>query len=390
MEDVLVGRADEQKHIRGLLKTARSGGSAVLVVRGEAGVGKTALLADAAAAAAGIRVLQTRGIESESELAFSGLLELVRPVLAHLDHLPEPQASALRGAFALGPAGADEPFAIYAGTLSLLAAAAEEGPVLGLVDDAHWLDRASAEALAFASRRLRNEGVVLLWALRDEEEMSISIEGLDEIRLRGLEPSAARELLAATSEPLAPETVHALVDVTGGNPLALIELPQMLTDEQREGLEALDEPLPLNPTLQRAFGRRFDELPEETRMIMLVAAASDSADLATILRAWEALGLHASELEPAERAGLALVQAGRFEFRHPLVRAAVYTGANAVDRREAHGALAAALFDARREGRRAWHQALASVEPDEAVAAALDTTASQARGRSAHAAARAY
>jgi DNA-binding CsgD family transcriptional regulator len=387
---VLVGRAAEQGRIDGLLQAARRGESGVLVVRGEAGVGKTALLDYAVASATGMQVIRTRGIESESELAFSGLLEFVRPVLAYLDDLPPPQADALRGAFALSPSTSGDPFPIYAGMLSLLAAAAEEGPLLGLIDDAQWLDRGSAEVLAFASRRLENEGILLLWAVRDEDEISTSPEGLDELRLKGVDPDAALELLTATSEQIGPRTAQVLVEIAGGNPLALIELPQMLTAQQRDGLETLEEPLPLSPTLQRAFGRRLAELPAETRMILLIAAASDSTELATIARAWEVVGLDGSGLEPAERARLARIESGRLEFRHPLVRAAVYTGANAVDRREAHRALAEAMTDARVEGRRAWHQALAAVGPDEAAATALEATANRARGRSSHAAARAY
>jgi DNA-binding CsgD family transcriptional regulator len=368
----------------------RGRASTVLVLRGEAGIGKTALLEHAASSAKGKRVLRTRGIQSESELAFSGLLELLRPLVDHLDRIPERQAAALKGALALEAADEDDAFAVYAGTLSLLVTAAEDEPLLVLIDDAHWLDRGSAEALAFASRRLGSEGIAVLWAIREGEQAGVSTEGLDEVVLHGLESDAALELVETAGEKVSPDAARALVTITNGNPLALLELPRMMTPGQREGREPLEQPLPASPALQEAFGRRLERLPEEVRTMLLVSAASDGADLGTILRAWQLIGLAPSRLQPAERAGVVTIGQGRLEFRHPLLRAAVYASADDVERRKAHGLLAEALDDPRAQGRRAWHRALAAVEPDEAVAAELEAIAMRSAGRSWHAAARAY
>jgi DNA-binding CsgD family transcriptional regulator len=387
---VLVGREEEQRRIESVLAAARQGSSAVLVLRGEAGIGKTALLEHAAASARAMRVVRTRGIQTESELPFAGLLELLRPLLGNLDRLPERQADALKGALALEAAAEDDSFAVFAGTLNLLAAAGEDEPLLLLIDDAHWLDHGSAEALAFATRRLGDERVAVLWAIRDGEPAAVSTEGLEEIILSGIDTEAAVELVAATGARVAPEAARNLATLTNGNPLALLELPQLLSEAQREGTEPLEQPLPASPALRDAFGRRLQRLPDDTRTMVLIAAASDSADVATIVRAWEANGLTPERLEPAERANLVAIRDGQLEFRHPLVRAAVYAGADAVERREAHAALAEALYDARTQSRRAWHRALAAVGPDEAVAADLETVAVRSQGRSWHAAARAY
>jgi predicted ATPase len=368
MSIVLVGRHEERQQINGLLAAARLGSSAALVLRGEAGIGKTALLDHAIASAKDMRVLRTRGIQSESELPFSGLLELLRPLIGSLDRIPARQAAALKGALALEAADDTDSFAVYAGTLNLLVVAAEQEPVLVVIDDAHWLDRGSADALAFASRRLGSEGIAVLWAIRDGEPAGPSTEGLEELVVRGLEAEAAVDVVAMAADDVAPETARALASLTQGNPLALLELPQMLTAEQRAGRAPLEEPLPASPTLQRAYGRRLEPLPAETRTMLLIAAASDSAELATVLPAWRLAGLDVSQLEPAERAGLVSVNRGEVEFRHPLVRAAVYANADAVERRTAHRALAQALRDSPAEGRRAWHRALATIEPDEAVA----------------------
>jgi len=389
MSDVLIGRHDEQRRIDDLLAAARDGASGVLVLRGEAGIGKTTLLDHAAAAADGMQVLRTRGVESESELAFSGLLELVRPILADLPRLPERQATALRGALALDAEG-DDPFAVYAGVLSLLSLAAEGTPLLLLIDDAHWLDRASAEALAFACRRLGNEGIAVLWAARSTEPTTVSLDGLSEITLEGLSGDDGLALVAAIDGDIAPEAARSLVQLTGGNPLALVELPGVLTQSQRVGREAIAEPLPTSPALVSAFGRRLEELPTETQRLLLIAAASDDADLGTILRAGASEALDRSHLDAAERSGLVHVVGGRVELRHPLVRAAIYRAADAVERRTAHRAIAESLTAAASADRRAWHRALAAAAPDEDVAAELEAAATRAEGRSWHAAARAH
>ena len=337
-----------------------------------------------------MRVLRTRGIQSESELPFSGLLELLRPLLVHLDGIPERQAAALKGALALAPSEGDDSFAVYAGLLSLFVAAAEHGPLLVLVDDAHWLDRGSGEALTFVLRRLGSEGIAALWAIREGEAGGVSTEGLDEVALAGLDADAGLALVSTAAGDVAPDAARALVDRTNGNPLALLELPRMLTDAQLRGLAPLDEPLPASPALKRAYARRLESLPDDTREMLLVAAASDSPDLATVLRAWELLGIDVSRVEPAERASLVGIEHDRLEFRHPLVRAAVYASADPVERRKAHHVLAEALEDPGMQARRAWHRALATVQPDESVAAELEAAALRSQGMSWHAAAQAY
>ena len=386
---MLIGRHDEQRAIDDLLAAARRGESGALVVRGDAGMGKTTLLDQAAATGEGMQVLRTRGFESESELAFSGLIEALRPVLDDLPRLPERQAAALRGALALEASDTDV-YAVYAGTLGLLSLTAERAPLLLLIDDAHWLDSGSAAALAFACRRLGNEGIAALWATRTTEPTSVVLDGLPSITLAGLTDDEALRLVVSADRDLSPETTRALVELTGGNPLALVELPGVLTPPQRDGRQPIEEPLPTSPTLLAAFGRRLGGLPEESRRLLLIAAAIDTADLTTILRAGALEGLHESHLEVAERAGLVVVEDGLLGLRHPLVRAAIYGSADPVARRAAHRAIAASLADEQSIDRRVWHRALAAAAPDEAVAAELEGVGSRAEGRSWQAAARAY
>ena len=386
---MLIGRREEQQRIDRLLVAARRGESASLVVRGEAGMGKTVLLEHAAGAATGMRVLRTRGIDSESELPFSGLLEAFRPILTELARLPDRQAIALRGALALDEPS-DDPYAVYAGALGLLSVAAEQRPLLLLIDDAHWLDRGSIKALAFACRRLGNDGIAALWASRPEHAVDRSLDGIPEVTLEGLPEEDGFALLAAVDGTLAPETARALVESTGGNPLALIELPRVLTASQRDGREPIDEPLPTSPTLLAAFGRRLEGLGADARALLVIAAANDSTDLSTTLDAGATLGLGRRHAEEAERAGLVTVVDGRLELQHPLVRAAIYGSADPVQRRAAHRALAESLTGSGSADRRAWHLALASPGPDESVAAELEACAVRAEGRSWQAAARAH
>ena len=386
---MLIGRRDEQRRIDGLLAAARRGESASLVVRGEAGIGKTMLLEHAARAATGMRVLRTRGIESEPELPFSGLLEAFRPILTELRRLPDRQATALRGALALDEPS-DDPYAVYAGALGLLSVAAEQRPLLLLIDDAHWLDRGSLEALAFACRRLGNDGIATLWASRPSTAVDGALDGIPELTLDGLPEKEGLALLAAVGGTLAPATARALVQSTGGNPLALVELPRVLTSSQRDGREPIDEPLPTSPALLAAFGRRLEGLTADARRLLVIAAANDSTDLATTLDAGATLRLGRHHVEEAERVGLVTVVDGRLELRHPLVRAAIYGSADPVERRAAHRALADSLTGGASADRRAWHLALASPGRDETVAAELEACAARAQGRSWQAASRAH
>ena len=375
---MLVGRGTEQARIDALLDAARAGRSGALVLVGEPGIGKTTLLRHAVTAARGLKVLEARGTESESELAFSGLSDLLGPVVGYVEELPPPQALALSSALALGETAPAGRFAVAAATLGVLAAAAEDGPLLVIVDDAHWLDGPSRDAVAFAARRLGAEGIALLLATRVDHA---AFSGLERIELAGLDGDAARTLIASAPTPVAPAVGEALLAASGGNPLALLELPGMLTVDQRAGHEPLEDPLRLGPSLERAFRQRLDDLPESVRWALLVAAAGDSDSLTPIV---DVLGGDVGALEAAEAAGLVTLADGALQFRHPLVRAAAYQAAPPAERRRAHRALADAL--AGDDGRRVWHLAAAATGPDEDVAALLERTADLAAERSGYAA----
>jgi DNA-binding CsgD family transcriptional regulator len=381
----LIGREAETTRIAALLSDAQRGRSRALLVRGEAGIGKSSLLRYAIGQAGGMIVLRARGVESESELAFAALGDLFRPVLDHLIQLPEPQAAALAGALGLTPPVAGDRFTICAGTLNLLAAVAEVAPVLAIVDDAQWLDTSSAEALLFAARRLDSEGVALLLAVREGEAGAFSASGLDHLVLAGLGHEHARELLSRrlTQEP-APEVAERLVRGTQGNPLALVEIPALLSEGQLAGSEPMEAPLPATPAVERAFLRQIEALDEEARGALLVAAASESGRLDVIEGALGALGLDPKALEPAEKAGLISVERDVLEFRHPLLRAAVYHSATSGARRKTHNALAKTAAGELPD-RRAWHLAAAAAELDEEVASALEEAALEARERGGHA-----
>jgi len=377
VEFVLRGREDETALLCRLLEAARNGVSGVLVVRGEPGIGKTALLEFAVAAADDCRVLRARGLEPESEIAFAGLQELFGPVVAGLDDLAERQRAVLAGALALGPPVAGDPLAVRAATLGLLAVAAEDGPMLAVVDDAHWLDQPSADALAFAARRLGREGVVVLFSMRAAEPSTFDPAGLPVLELAGLADSSAQELLRdRVGTEAAPAVIRAVLGVAGGNPLALAEMVGMLSCAQLSGREPLSEPLLGGSGLERAFARRLAPLPEETRAALVVVAAGGQDEPLTVSRAVHALGLDVGAFRPAEQAGLIAFADGSFRFYHPLLRSVVYQGASGDQRRAAHAALAAAA-DAPAD-RRAWHLAAACIGPDEHVAAALDEAARHA------------
>jgi DNA-binding CsgD family transcriptional regulator len=379
---MLVGRGVECAAVERLLLESRESRSGALVIRGEAGIGKSALLGYAVERAEDLRVLRGVGIESESELPFAALHRILLPVLDQVDGIPEPQADALRGAFGLSPGRASDRFLIAVGVLSLLSESADEEPLLCVVDDAQWLDAASADALAFAARRLEAEGVVLLFAARDGE--ALALDGLPELRLAGLDGDAADALLATQ---LAPALRDRLVEATHGNPLALIELSGTLTPDQLAGTELLPEPLPIGATLESAFLERVRGLPQPTQRLLLLAAADDTGDLGTVLQAARELGVDDVALDPAEEADLLRVGAGGLEFRHPLVRSAVYQGAPFNERRTAHLALARALVREQDADRRAWHRAAAVTAPNDEVADELERTSERARRRSGYAAA---
>ncbi|MEA2469872.1 MAG: hypothetical protein QOE38_871, partial [Thermoleophilaceae bacterium] len=376
---MLLGRDDERLALDRLLAEARNGCSGVLALVGEPGIGKTALLEHAAEQADGMRVLRARGVESEAEVPFAGLAELLRPALGALDRIPQPQASALSGALALEPATAQDRFAIGAATLSLLSACADETPLALLVDDAHLLDGSSAGALLFAARRLVADPIALVLTVREGEPSLLDGADLRVLHLAGLGRSDAAELLA--SADVRGDAVEQLFRATAGNPLALLELAP---EAPRLVESAVVEPVPISTSISKGFVRRFGRLPEATRRMLVLTAASDTGDLAVLARAAAVVGLDVGDLTAAEAAGLVTVELGTVTFRHPLARAAVYAEGDPPLRRAAHAALAGALPD-RDVDRRAWHLAAASFGPSEQASVALEEAGVRARQRSAYA-----
>jgi DNA-binding CsgD family transcriptional regulator len=362
----LYGRDAELAALDDLLARAREGSSGVLVLRGEPGIGKTALLAAAAQRAAGFRVVRAAAIEEEAGLPYAGLHLLLRPVLYRIGALPAVQARALRGALGLAEPGPPDRFLVGLAVLSLLAEAAEGQPLLCVADDAQWLDRASADALLFAARRLDSESVVLLLGARTG---GFTAPGLPELGLAGLPVQAAAELLG---DGLPPERRRRVLAEAGGNPLALLELPRVIAGAAMEG------PLPLTDRLRDAFESQLAGLPEPTRTLLLVAASEGTGDLAVTLRAAAGFGAMLADLDAARTAGLVEVD-GALTFRHSLIRAAVQHTAPLELRRRVHLALAG-LLEA--PDRRAWHRAAAAHEPGEELAADLERTADRARERS--------
>jgi DNA-binding CsgD family transcriptional regulator len=384
---MLIGRSNECRALDVLLDGARDGRSGALVLRGEPGVGKTALLGYAAERADGFRILRGTGVETEAELAFAALHQLVGRDLDRLDGLPEPQADALRAAFGLAPGHGSDPFLIAVGLLTVLADLAEETPTLCLVDDAQWLDEASASALLFVARRLEAERIAMLFAVREGEQRTFDAPGLPSLTVSGLDADAAAALLAdRVGSALAPAVRDRLVEESAGNALALLDLPASLNDEQLAGREPLAEPLPMGAGLQLAYLSRVHRLPEETQSLLLFAAAEGSGELVTILRAAATAGLGTDALRPAEEEGLVAVVDGRLDFRHPLVRSAVYQGATFSERQTVHTAFAETL-DRSNLDRRAWHRAATAAGVDDEIADELEAVADRASQRGGHAAA---
>jgi DNA-binding CsgD family transcriptional regulator len=379
---MLVGREAEQRALDALLQSAREERSAALVLRGEPGIGKTALLSYAVDRAADMRVLRCVGIEAEHELPFAGMHQLVRPCLDLVDRLPDPQAAALRSALGLSFDGVNDRFLVSVGLLSLLAEACEEGPVLCCVDDAQWLDQPSAEALVFAARRFQAEPIALLMAVREGEARRFDAPGVPELELEGLSDAEARALLTAQLDRApSPDVVATLLSTAHGNPLALVELPTALSTAQLDGAEPILGPPPVRGAVEAAFGARIARLPDATKRVLLLAAADDAGDIGAVERAAGQLGLAVADLDAAEHDGLVRVDGG-VVFRHPLVRSVIYRAATHSDRRAAHEALAAVVDDPMRG---AWHRALVTDGPDEALAADLEQAGTQAVTRAAHA-----
>ena len=376
---MLLGRAQERLALERVIADAREGRGSVLGLVGEPGIGKTALLDHAARDAVGFRVLRARGVQSEAELPFGGLAELLRPCLPALHEIPEPQSAAQSGALALAPATAGDRFAVGAATLSLLSASAESGPLMLLVDDAHWLDEPSAQALLFAVRRLFADPIAVIVTARESEPSFLDATDVRVLTVSGLRRSDAKALLAGSALP--DDTQERLFRATGGNPLAMLELA---ADPDRLAAMAPGQPLPVSASIAAAFLHRFGRLPAAARRVLVLASASDDGDLAVLDRAARTLGLAVSDYADAEDAGLVTIERGHLRFGHPLARAAVYADATASERRRAHAVLAQAVPEVD-EDRRAWHLAAASVGPDDVAAQALAGAAARARERSAYA-----
>jgi class 3 adenylate cyclase len=364
------------------MAAADEGRSSSVVVRGEPGVGKSALLSYAAGSAGSAVVLRATGVPAESEFAFAGLHELLRPVLDRLDEIPEVQAAALRGALAMAePAGAGRLY-VGAATLSLVAAAADDKGLVCLIDDAQWLDKPSADALTFAARRLEAEGVVMLFACDDGGAATFEGTGLEELRLTGLGAEDALELLRR-SAPSMPERVAAdIVRAVGGNTRTLIELPTLLREAQVAGREPLPHPLPVGDALAAQLRARAAVLSDAGREAMLAAAVCDTVSMRVLARAPT---VDEDALAECEEAGFLTLDGGRYDFVDPLLRNAVYTAATPEERRESHRAIAEALGDDPRYAeRRAWHLAAATIGPDDDVASMLERAGQAAAGRRAH------
>src|SRR4051795_670781 len=379
-----LGRSGERDVLDRVLETARGGKSAVLVIRGEAGIGKTALVRYAARQAAGFRVAQIAGVEAEMELPFAGLHRLCAPMLGQLDALPDPQQNALRVSFGLSSGDAPDRFLVALAALTLFAEVAEQQPLLCLVDDAQWLDAATSQVLGFIARRLLAESVAIVFTVRepsDERELA-DLPGLS---LGGLQDDDARALLSAVIPGRLDESVRdRLVAETRGNPLALVELSR-----GRSTGFVLPGGGTLPSQIEDHFRQRIAALPEATQRLMVLAAADPVGDATLLWRAAATLGLERQAAEPA--AGEQLLEIGaQVRFRHPLVRSAVYRAATLTERRAVHGALAAATDPETDPDRRAWHRAHAAIAPDEEVAGELIDSASRAQGRGGIAAAAAF
>jgi DNA-binding CsgD family transcriptional regulator len=384
---VLRGRRTERETLDELLEAVREGESRALVIRGEPGVGKTALLEHLLERATGFRVARAAGVQSEMELPFAVLHQLCAPMLDRLERLPEPQRDALATAFGLSGGSAPDRFLVGLAALSLFADVAEDRPLLCVIDDAQWSDQASALTVSFVARRLFADAIGVIFATRGPGG---ELPGLPELVIEGLPDEDARALLSsAISAPVDERVLDRIVAETRGNPLALLELPRGLSAAQVAGGFGLPDALPLSGRIEESFRRRFAALPADSQRLLLIAAADPTGDSGLVWRAAKQLGTGSEAAADAEVAGL-FEPGPQLRFRHPLVRSAVYRSALPEDRRRAHGALAAATDPDIDPDRRAWHHAHATAGPDEGVAAELERSAARARSRGGLSAAAAF
>jgi DNA-binding CsgD family transcriptional regulator/tetratricopeptide (TPR) repeat protein len=381
----LINRVSETATLEALLDAVRHGLSGALVLRGQAGIGKTALLERAICSAPDFLAVRALGMECEMELGFAGLHQLVLPFLPHLDRLPVPQRDALGAAFGLIAVPPPARFQVGLATLTLLANAASEQPLLCIIDDAQWLDMESSEVLAFVARRLIADRIALLFAVREPAERRTGLTGLPELWIDGLHARDARRLLATVvGGPLAGQVSERIIAETEGNPLAILELTTELTPRELGSASLLPEPLPIGSRLQQRFVAQMRGLPADTQTFLLLAAAESSGDPVVVWRAARQLGLEQDAVAAAEAARL-LVVGRQILFRHPLIRSAIYHSASAAERRRIHAALAAASDATIHPSRHAWHRAYAAMEPDEEVAAELAQAGKHAQRRGSHA-----
>lgn len=385
----LLGRRTECETLDRLVADVTAGSSRVLVLRGEAGVGKSALLAYLAQQTSGWRVTSAVGVESEMELAYSALQQVCAPLGKYLTKLPAPQREALTTVFGLSSGPAPARFLVGLAALTLIAEAAEEQPLACFVDDAQWLDRASGQVLAFVARRLLAERVALVCAARTGDRDDI-LMGLPALQLRGLGDADARSLLLARVHgPLDPAVTDRIVAESRGNPLALLELPRTWEPADLAGGYGVLDTRPVGSRIEQSYARRLIALPSETQVLVLMAAAEPVGDATLLRRAAGRLGLDMAALTPAVDAGLLRIR-GRVEFAHPLVRSAAYRADDGAHRRRVHRALADATDPETDPDRRAWHRARATDRPDEEVAAELERSAGRAQARGGVAAAAAF
>ncbi|MFC0070431.1 BREX system ATP-binding domain-containing protein, partial [Umezawaea endophytica] len=386
---VLRGRRREQEALDDLLRDVRSGRSRVLVLRGEAGAGKSALLDHLTGHARAGRVVRAAGVEPETEIAYSALQHLCAPLLDHLDRLPEPQRAALATAFGLSSGTPPEALLVGLAVLGLLAEAAADQPLVCVVDDVQWLDRMSEVILTFVARRLDAESVALVCAARSPGDEEI-LTGLPELRVDGLPVADARALLdSVLPGPVDDRVRDRIVAETRGNPLALLELPHGLTSAELAFGFGTPSTTPVVSRVEEGFRRRVAALRDDARLLLLAAAVEPVGDVTLLWRALDRLGVGPEAAEAAEAAGLVEFGA-RVRFRHPLVRSASHGSAEAADLRAVHRALAAVTDPEQDPDRRAWHRAHAALGPDEDVAAELERSADRALARGGRAAAAAF
>jgi DNA-binding CsgD family transcriptional regulator len=378
---VLLGRKLERGQIDRVLQLARQGRSATLVLQGEPGTGKTTLLDYAVESGRDFQVVRLLGIESETELGFAALHQLLLPFLAGLRSLPVPQRDALGGALGLRRGDSPDRFLLALAALTMLSGAAAKRPLLCIVDDAQWIDRESASILGFIARRLSADAIAMLFAVRGPSGRTVDLEGMPWLQIEGLPPEEAGQLLASVAQGRIDRGVsERIIAQTGGNPLGLIELGRELSREQLAGEIRLPELLPVGTSLQARYLRQIERMPAETQVLLLAAAADPTGDPALLWRTGEFLGFGIRAAAPAEAEGL-LSFSPLVRFRHPLIRSAVYHGAALAERVRVHEALARATDPQVAADLAAWHRAEAAIGPDESIAGELERAADRARER---------